>query len=173
MPRRTVSRKGIDREPTLKEWHEVLLEIIDPTESVVQRTIGYFLRTSKSGKAYLEGAKRLRPNLEIGVGLDLDDVVSTYDTMTLLGKLIAEPRCGTDPTFLVWKDIWKSASVGPSDYYPLAIEMSQVLEARSENEAEKARLQQVRAALENEFSLEKRFQDYLDYRRETKTITKR
>ncbi len=162
MARRTVSREGLDREPTLKEWHEILTEVIDPTENLVQRTMEYFLRRSESGKAYLEGAKRLRPNLETGLGMDLDDVISTYDTMTLLAKLIAEPRCGTDPEFYVWKDVWKSSSVGAAEYYTIAIEIAQVLEARSENEEEKARLKQVRTALENEFRLEQ----YNDWRSE-------
>lgn len=168
MAKRRVARKTGDCELTLTEWHEVLSEIVDLTEeSAVQRTMVHFLRTSKSGKACLEGAKRLRPDLEIGAGLDLEEVLAAYDTMKLLAQLIAEPRCGTDPTFYVWKDIWKSSWIGPSDYYPLAIEMSHVLEARSETEAEKVRLQQVRAALENEFSLEQRFQDYLTFRQAT------
>lgn len=166
MARRTVSRKGMDREPTLKEWHQILTEVIDPTENLVQRTMEYFLRRSETGKAYLDGAKLLRPNLDIGVDMDLDDVVSTYDTMTLLDKLIAEPRFGTDPTFFVWKDIWKDSNLGPSEYYVLAIEIAQVLETRSENEAERARLKQVREALENEYSLEKRFDEYREFRRE-------
>jgi hypothetical protein len=162
MARRTVSRKGTDREPTFEEWHEILVEVLDPTGSLVQTTMEYFLRRSESGKAYLEGAKRLRPNLEIGVGMDLDDVVSTYDAMTLLAKLIAEPRYGTDPEFYVWKDIWKESSVGASEYYTLAAEIAAVLESRSENEQEKTRLAQVRTALENEF----RFEKYNDWRLE-------
>lgn len=172
MARRTGNRNGVDREPTFEEWHAALTEIVGEKPRVVQRIMEFFLRASGSGRAYLEGAKRLRPSLEIAVDLDLDEVLSTYDTMTLLGKLIAEPRFGTDPTFFVWKDIWQSSCVGPSDYYALAIEMSYVLEARSENEAEKARLQQVRAALENEYTLEKRFQEHSDFRRAAKTNTK-
>lgn len=166
MAKRELSLKPGEREPTFEEWHEVLTEIVDPTENLLQQTIEFFLRTTASGKAYLGGAKRLRPDLEIGPAMDLDEVLATYDAMTLLGKLIAEPRCGTDPTFKVWKDIWQGSEVGPSSYYTLAIEISRVLETRSKNEAEKMRLQVVRAALEDEFSMEVRFDEYLMFRRE-------
>ena len=90
MAKRRVARKTGDCELPLTEWHEVLSEIVDLTEeSAVQRTMVHFLRTSKSGKACLEGAKRLRPDLEIGAGLELEEVLAAYDTMKLLAQLIA------------------------------------------------------------------------------------
>lgn len=156
MASRNVVQKRGEREPTFAEWHAVLTSIVGDEPKVVQQTIEYFLRTSKSGRAYLEGAQRLRPNLKIGKNLELDEVIATYDAMDLVSKLVAEPRCGTDPEFSVWKDIWKDPSVGASELYGMAIEISQVLEERSRNEAEKARLQQIRTVLENELHLEGR-----------------
>ncbi len=81
-------------------------------------------------------------------------------------QLIEEPRCGTDPTFWVWKDIWKDSNLGVSEYYHYAIEIARTLERRSKDKAEKARLRQVRAALHNELSLETRFEDYRVFRHE-------
>ncbi len=150
-------------EPTLEKWHAALSSIVGEEPPVVQEIVEFSLRVSKSGTAYLEGAKRLRPNLEIGPDIDLDEIVATYDAATLLSQLIAEPRCGTDPHFYIWKDIWKCSFVGASDLYGLAIEISRTLEARARTEAETARIQQVRAAIENELHLEK----YHDWRLET------
>jgi hypothetical protein len=154
MASQNIARMRGHREPTFTEWHVVLTAIVGDEPKLVQQTLEYFLRTSESGKAYLEGAQRLRPTLKIGRGFKLDEIIGTYDAMTLVGKLIVEPRCGTDPTFFVWKDIWKDPTVGASELYDYAIEITQVLEARSENEAEKTRLRQVRTALENELRLE-------------------
>lgn len=162
MAEEVVGRRHGDAGPTLEEWHAALTEIVGEEPRVVQRIMEYFLRASENGRAYLDGAQRLRPTLKIGKKLDLEEVIATYDAMTLLSKLIAEPRCGTDPQYFVWKDIWKDSTVGASQLYGMAIEISRVLEGRSENEAEKARLGQIRAALENEWNLEK----YHDWRLE-------
>lgn len=91
-----IPKRG-DREPTFAEWHAVLTSIVGEAPKVVQETIKYFLRTSESGRAYLEGAQRLRPALQIGKNLELDEVIATYDAKDAGSKLVAEPRCGTDP----------------------------------------------------------------------------
>ncbi len=149
MKKKVAASKRNEREPTLKEWHAILTWIVGDNDQV-QGAMEFFLRTSPSGSAYLEGAKRLRPTLEIGRGLDLAEVIATHDAATLLGNLIAEKRCGSDPHFYIWKDVWKDSTVGASEQYELAIEIARGMEARASNHAEVARLREVRTAIENE-----------------------
>ncbi len=156
MERKRVGAPPNGRDLTMEEWHALLIHAAGENETI-RGAVEFFLRTSLSGNAYLEAAKRLRPALQIDGELQLDEVIATHEAAALIGRLIAEPRCGADPEFFIWKDIWQDSTVGDSHLYAIAIEISRSRESRTSSPEELARIRAVRAAIENELRLEAYF----------------
>ncbi len=104
---------------------------------------------SPSGRAYLDYATRYRPDLG-KYPLDFLHLVEAYEARELLERLLAEPRCGTDPKFFIWKEIWNDASRGPSYRYTEMIKLAQAMDAHMPNDEARERLRLVRQSVERE-----------------------
>lgn len=154
--------EALQREPTAEEWNALVTYVMGEKPDVELAVI-LLLCTTPSGQAYLEEARRLRPAL--GATIDLDEIVSTHNADQLLDRLLAEPRCGFDRDFYVWKDIWCDASVGSSPVYSFVIELAKKREAEATDEKLRERLREVRAAVEREFE----FEQYAEWRNEEVT----
>lgn len=142
-------------EPTIEEWHELLDIVLANVTCEVERTVGFLMRTTPGGRAYLAHVKDVRPELEIGEGLSLIAITDTYEASRVVDRLLDNPRYGIDRDLYIrdfaLTDEWVTE---PPEGYPVVIELLRVKEERARTEEERDRLREVRAAVERELMCE-------------------
>lgn len=153
------------REPTIKEW-QLLLDYAAEAEPDIALPIQLLLLNSESGRAYLEYVTRYRPELREDP-LDFIQLYITYEALELFNRLLMEPRFGTDPDFLLWKDVWKKQEPDTDDYGDL-IRLARGMEDQATTEEERVRLRAVREALERELQGEEYIEQKERLKRELK-----
>lgn len=143
------------QEPTTEDWRRLVQHFGSGGDRQLRLTVELLLRATPSGQVFLAAIREMRPKLRLGRNLDFEEIVDTYEAKDLLDRLITEPRCGADPEFRIWKDIWHDSTVGPSLLYPLVAELADARESRCADEDQKRRLREVRAMVLQEFELER------------------
>ncbi len=142
-------------EPTIEEWHELLDVVMANISCEVERTVGYLMRTTPSGKAYLDKVKAAHPDLEIGNDLSLIEITDTYEATFVVDRLLANSRYGIQRDLYIHEfALTKGWVCEPQNMYLVVLDLLRVKEKRAKAKDERKRIQEVRAAVERELICE-------------------
>lgn len=143
---------GTAPEPTIGEWQALLAGNVEKAPEI-QKTLLYLLAHTPSGRSYLAHVARYRPELWDLENSEIIEYVTTCEALEVLARLLAEPRCGADPDFLLWRDGWRARQPGPDYLYEDLLDISREMERQTPDENVKRRLLVVRAKVESELLL--------------------
>ena len=141
--------RAAHEELTIEDWQR-LVDANAEKDADVQRTIQILMLNCASGRTYFDYVTRYRPELREEEHLDFFELITMYEAIELLNRLLAEPRCGTDPDYFLWKDVWDKPDVDPSYEYEDLVFVAHAMENQASVEAERTRVRVVREAVERE-----------------------
>jgi hypothetical protein len=142
-------------EPTTEDWHELLDFTLGNSSAEVSQTVSHLLRTTPSGRAYLDRVKGLRPHLNTDSDLSIVEITDTYEGALVVDRLLANSLYGVQRDLYI-RDFALTGSwyCDRPEAYLVVIDLLRVREKRSKTKKERDRLKEVRAAVERELTCE-------------------